>query len=80
MEKDGHVKWTDKIKKCSCTRKSGRSKSNAGTIKKRKRNWLLADPLAKNEVPAKDCSRRNSNREEGSRQKKISDDRQDHDK
>ena len=27
------VKWTDTIKKCSCARKSGRRKNNAGTDK-----------------------------------------------
>ena len=27
------VKWTDKIKKCSCAGKSGRRKNNAGTDK-----------------------------------------------
>ena len=34
------VKWTDKIKKCSCARKNGRRKNNAELIRKRKRNWL----------------------------------------
>ena len=68
------VKWTDKIKKCSYrpTRKSGTSKSNAGTDKEEKKK--LAGPLAKKELPAEGCSRRNGLREEGSRQK-ISDDK-----
>ena len=34
------VKWTDKIKKCSCAGKSGRRKHNAGNNKKRERNLL----------------------------------------
>ena len=40
MEKDGACKMDRQNKKCSCAGKSGRRKSNAGTIKKRKRNWL----------------------------------------
>ena len=48
------VKWTDKIKKCSCARKSGRRKNNAGTDKDEekkltgpllRRNGLLKDAL-----------------------------------
>ena len=34
------VKWTDKIKKCSCAGNSGRRKNNARTDEGRKRNWL----------------------------------------
>ena len=34
------VKWKDKIKKLSCTRKSGRRKNNAELIRKRKINWV----------------------------------------
>ena len=71
-----HVKWTDK--KRSCATKSGRRKNNAGTDKQEEKK--LAGLLAKKELPAEGCSRRNGNREEGSRQKKISDDRQHHDK
>ena len=59
-------------KKCSCARKSGRRKNDAGTE--------LAGTLAKKELPAEGCSRRNDKREEGSWQKKISDDRQHYDK
>ena len=33
----------------------------------------MAGPLAKKELPAEGCSRRNGKREVGSRQKKISD-------
>ena len=40
----------------------------------------LAGPLAKKELPAEGCSRRYGKREESSRQKRISDDRQHYDK
>ena len=66
-------KWTDKIKKCSCARKSGRRKNIAGTDKEKEKK--LARPLAKKKLPAERCSRRNGKREEGSQQKRISDDR-----
>ena len=69
------VKWTDK--KCSCARKSGRRKNNAGTDKEEEKK--LARPLAKG-LFAEGCSRMNGKWEESSRQKKISDDRQHHDK
>ena len=65
-------------KKYNCVRKSVRRKNNAGTDKEEEKK--LAGPLAKKEVPAEQCSRRNGKREEGSHQKKISDDRQHHDK
>ena len=55
--KDGACKWTDKIKKCSCARKSGRMKNNAGTDKEEEKN--LAGPLSKKELPAEGCPRRN---------------------
>ena len=42
------VKWTDKIKKCSCARKSGRRKNNAGTDKEAEKK--LAGSLAKNDA------------------------------
>ena len=42
------VKWTDKIKKCSCARKSGRRKNNAGTDKEEEKK--LAGTLAKKEL------------------------------
>ena len=61
------VKWTDKIKKCSCVRKSGRRKNNAGTDKEEEKK--LAGPLAKKELPTEGCSRRNGKREESLRQK-----------
>ena len=68
-----HVKWTDKIKKISCARKSGRRKNNAGTDKEEKKS---AGPLSEKELPAGGGSGRNGKREEGSRQKNVSDDRQ----
>ena len=64
-------------KKCSCARKSGRRKNNAGTDKEEEKK--LAGPLAKKKLPAEGCSIRNGKREEGSRQK-VSEDRQNHDK
>ena len=78
MENDGACKMDRQYKKCSCTCKSGRRKNKSGTNKEKERN--LAGPLAKKELPAERCSRRNDKREESSRQKKISDDRQHHDK
>ena len=63
------VKWTDKIKKCSCTRKSGRRENNAGTDKEEEKK-----------LAAEGCCRRYGKWEESSRQKKISDDRQHYDK
>ena len=65
------VKRTDKIKKCSYARKSGRRKNNAGTDKEEEKK--LTGPLAKKELSAEGCSRRNGKREESSQQKKISD-------
>ena len=44
------VKWTDKVKKCSCARKSGRRNNNAGTDNEEEKK--LAGPLAKKELPA----------------------------
>ena len=49
------VKWTDKIKKCSCARKCRRRKNSAGTDKEEEKK--LAGPLAKKELPAEECSR-----------------------
>ena len=65
------VKWTDKIKKCSCARKTGRRKNNGGNDKEEEQK--LAGPFAKKELHAEGCFRRNGKREESSRQKKISD-------
>ena len=59
------VKWTEEIEKCSCARKSGTRKNNAGTDKEEEKK--LAAPLAKNELPFEGCSRRNDKREECSR-------------
>ena len=64
-------------KKCSCVRKSGQVENNARTDKEEEKK--LAGPLAK-ELSAEGCSRRNGKWEEGSWQKKISYDRQHHDK
>ena len=72
------VNWPNKIKKCSCARKSGRRKINARTDKEEEKK--LAGPLTKKKLPAEGCSRRNSKRGKGLRQKKISDVRQHHDK
>ena len=78
MEKDGACKMDRQNKKCSCAGKSRRRKNNAGTDKEEEKK--LAGPLAKKELPAEGCSRRNGKREKSSRQKKISDIRQHYDK
>ena len=57
MEKDGACKTDRQNKKCCCTIKSGRRKNNAGTDKEEEKK--LAGPLAKKELPAEGCSRRN---------------------
>ena len=59
-----HVKWADKIKKCSCAGKSGRRKNTAVTYKEKEKK--LAGLLTMKELPAEECSRRNGKREEGS--------------
>ena len=64
-------------KKCSCARKSGGRKNNAGSDKEEENK--LIGTLAKKELPNEECSRRNGKREESSRQK-ISDDKQHYDK
>ena len=78
MEKDGACKMNRQNKKCSCAKKSGRRKNNAGTDKEEEKK--LAGPLAKKELPVKGCSRRYGKWEESSRQKKISDNRQHYNK
>ena len=51
------VKWTDKIKKFTCARKSRRRKNNDRTdIEEEKK---LARLLAKKELPAEGCSKWN---------------------
>ena len=50
MEKDGQYKMDRQNKKCSCARKSGRRKNNAGTDKEEEKK--LAGSLAKKELPA----------------------------
>ena len=64
-------------KKCNCVRKSGRRKNNAGIDKEEEKK--LAGQLAKKELPAEGCTKRYGKWEEISRQKKISDDRQNYD-
>ena len=59
------VKWIDKIKKCSCARKSWRRKNNAGTDKEEKKK--LAGSLAMKKLPVEGCSRRYGKWEESSR-------------
>ena len=78
MENDGACKMDRQSEQCSCARKSGRSKNNAGTNKEEKKK--LVGPLVKKEQPAEGCSRRNGKREESLRQKKISNKRQHYDK
>ena len=70
MEKAGECKMDRQNKKCSCAGKSGRRKNNAGTVKDEEK---MAGPLAKKELPAEGCYRRNDKRAEGSWQEKISD-------
>ena len=72
MEKDGACKMDRQ--KCSCATKSGRRKNNVRTDKEEEKK--LAGPLAKKELPAEGCCRRNGKQEESSQQKKISHDRQ----
>ena len=47
------VKWTDKIKKFSCARKSGRRKDNTGTDKEEEKK--LAGLLARGNCQLKDA-------------------------
>ena len=51
------VKWTDKIKNTVVLERVGEGRILLELIKKRKR--ALAGPLAKKELPAEGCSRRN---------------------
>ena len=69
FQKDGACKMDRQNKICSCARKSGRMKNNAGTDKEEEKK--LAEPLAKKELPAEGCSGRNGKREESSRQKRY---------
>ena len=78
MEKDGAYKMERQNKKCSCARKSGRRKNNAGTDKEEEKK--LAEPQAKKKVPVEGCLRSYGKWEESSRQNKICDDRQHYDK
>ena len=78
MEKDGACKMDRQNKKCCCAIKSGRRKTNADSDKEKEKK--LAGPLAKEELTAEGFSTKNGKREESSRQKKMSDDRQHYDK
>ena len=60
-----------------CQKKQER-KNDAGIDKEEEKEF--AGPLAKKELPAEGCYGRNGKREESTRQKKISDDRQYNDK
>ena len=53
MEKDGSCKIDRQNKKCSCARKSGRRKNNAGTDKEEERK--LAGPQAIRNCMLKDA-------------------------
>ena len=57
MEKDGACKMDRRNKKCSCARKSGRRKNNAGTDKLEGNK--LAGPLAKKKLSVEGYSKRN---------------------
>ena len=61
-----HVKWTDNIKSAVVLEIVGEGRIMLELIRKRKK---LAGTLAKKELPAEGCSRRNGKREESSRQK-----------
>ena len=78
MEKYEAFRTDRQNKKYNCARKSGRRKNYARTDKEEENK--LAGPLVKKELPSEECSRRNVKREESLRHKKISDDRQYHDK
>ena len=54
-------------KKCTCARKSGIRKNNAGTDKEGEKK--LVGTLVKKELSAEGCSGRKGKREESSRQK-----------
>ena len=69
------LKCTDKIKNAILLERVGEGRIMLELIKK-KEEKKLAGSLAEKELPAEGCSRRNGKREESSRQKKISDDRQ----
>ena len=57
MKKDVACKMDRQNKKSSWSRKSERWKNNAGTDKEEEKK--LAGPVAKKELPAEGCSRRN---------------------
>ena len=57
MEKDVACIMDRQNKKCSCAGESRRRKNNAGNDKEEEKK--LTGPLAKKELPAEGCSRRN---------------------
>ena len=72
------VKWTDKIKNSVMLERVGEARIMLEFIRERKRNWL-GHWLRRNCL-LKDALERMVKREESSRQKKISDNRQHYDK
>ena len=68
------IKWTDKIKNAVVLERvrEGRKMLDVTNKEEEKKiGW----PLTKKELPVEGCSRRNGKRDEGSRQKNISDGR-----
>ena len=65
------VKWTDKIKNAVVLERVEERRIMLELIKKRENKFT--GPLAKKELPAERCPRRNGKREEISRQKKSDD-------
>ena len=63
------VKRTDKIKNAVVLERVGEGRIMLEQIKREEKK--LAGPVVKKELPAEGCSRRNGNREESSRQRKI---------
>ena len=72
------VKWTDKIKNAAVLERVGEGRIMLELINKRKINWL-GHGLGRTWL-LKDALEGMGKREEGSRQKKISDDREHYDK
>ena len=72
------VKWTDKVKNAVVLERVGYGRIMLELIRQSEKK--LAGPLAKKELHAEGCSRKDGKREACSRQKKRSDDRQHYDK
>ena len=64
MEKNGAYKMDRQYKRCSCVRRVEDRTIKLELVKKRKKK--LTGPLAKKELPAEGCSRKNGKREERS--------------